>query len=124
MATVSNIPASIDLGNLDKPRERILLSREKDLQIQLNAYGPGASTEFHYHAGVSHAYLVINGTVTLRTMESEVSPVVECVLAEGDCVMLAPDEYYQIYNHSDEPALMYQVQEPGNKTVALGKGGG
>ncbi len=124
MATVSNISQSVDLGNLDKPRDRVLLSREKDLQIQLNTYGPGASTAFHRHAGVSHAYLVVNGTVTLRTMETESSPVVECVLNEGDCVMLAPDEYYQIHNHTDAPALMYQVQEPGNKTVALAKAAG
>lgn len=124
MATVSNISASVDLGNLEKPRDRVLLSQEKDLQIQLNTYGPGVGNEFHRHPGVSHAYLVVNGAVTLRTMETETSPVVECVLAEGDCVMLAPDEYYQIYNHTDAPALMYQVQKPGIKNVALAKAGG
>ncbi|MEE8515067.1 MAG: cupin domain-containing protein [Alphaproteobacteria bacterium] len=123
MATISKISESVDLGNLEKPRERFLLSREKDLQIQLNTYGPGVGNDFHCHVGLSHAYLVVNGAVTMRTMETDTSPVVEYVLTEGDCVMLSPDEYYQIYNHTDAPALMYQVKAPGGHNAPLAKAG-
>ncbi len=122
MASVVKISDNVDLDNLDRPRKRILLSKEKDLLIALNAYAPGANNEFHYHAGSSQSFLVLKGELTVRTMEKEDGPVTESVLGEGDCVLVANGEYYQLYNHTDAPALMYQVKHPGDRIVVLGKG--
>ncbi len=122
MASVMKISDNVDLENLDRPRERILLSKEKDLLIALNVYQPGANNEFHFHAGSSQSFLVLQGALTVRTMESDDSPVVESVLGEGECVLVANGEYYQLYNHTDAPALMYQVKHPGDRIVVLGKG--
>jgi mannose-6-phosphate isomerase-like protein (cupin superfamily) len=122
MAQVSTIWDAIDLQNLDSPRQRRLLHEVDDLMIALNAYSPGARNEFHYHKGSSQSFLCIKGELTVRTKDSEDAEPVVHHLAEGMCVLIPGNQYYQLHNESDQPALLYQVKKPGDQIVVAGRG--
>jgi mannose-6-phosphate isomerase-like protein (cupin superfamily) len=122
MAQVSRIFDQIDLDNPTKPRDRKLLSKEADLMIALNHYAPAARNEFHYHMGSSQSFLCVKGKLTLRTKDSEDAEPVTHYLSEGMCVLIPGNQYYQLHNESDQPALLYQVKRPGDQIVVAGKG--
>ena len=105
-----------------RPRERKLLSAQEDLIIACNVYAPGAQNEFHYHKGTSQSFLVMKGTLTLRTMEEEGGEVSEHHLDEGECALIPGGQYYQLHNESDGTCLLYQVKKPGDQIVVAGKG--
>lgn len=122
MAEVTKIYDKIDLDNPDKPRSRKLLSKSDDLMIALNHYAPGARNEFHYHKGSSQSFLCVKGKLTVRTKENEEADPVTHHLTEGMCVLIPGNQYYQLHNESDQPALLYQVKKPGDQIVVAGKG--
>lgn len=122
MAHISRIWDAVDINNPDRPRQRKLLSKEQDLLIALNVYTPGARNEFHYHKGTSQSFLCVKGKLTVRTKDSEDGPEEVHYLTEGDCVLIPGNQYYQLNNESDQPALLYQVKKPGDQIVVAGKG--
>lgn len=122
MAQVSNVFESVDLENPDRPRRRKLLSAQEDLIIACNIYRPGARNEFHYHKGTSQSFLVLKGTLTLRTKDSEDGEATEYKLPEGSCALIPGNQYYQLHNETDETCLLYQVKKPGDQIVIAGKG--
>jgi mannose-6-phosphate isomerase-like protein (cupin superfamily) len=122
MAQVTRIFDQIDLENPTKPRDRKLLSKEADLMIALNHYAPSARNEFHYHMGSSQSFLCVKGKLTLRTKDSEDAEPSTHYLTEGMCVLIPGNQYYQLHNESDQPALLYQVKRPGDQIVVAGKG--
>jgi mannose-6-phosphate isomerase-like protein (cupin superfamily) len=122
MAEVTKIYDKIDLNNPDKPRARKLLFKSDDLMIALNHYAPGARNEFHYHKGSSQSFLCVKGKLTVRTKDNEDADPVIHQLTEGMCVLIPGNQYYQLHNESDQPALLYQVKKPGDQIVVAGKG--
>jgi len=122
MATVTKIYDAIDLQNPERPRERKLLSKVDDLMIALNLYAPGARNEFHYHKGSSQSFLCVKGNLTVRTKDSEDAEPVTHHLTEGMCVLVPGNQYYQLHNEGDVPALLYQVKKPGDQIVVAGRG--
>jgi mannose-6-phosphate isomerase-like protein (cupin superfamily) len=122
MAQVTKIFDQIDLDNPEKPRERKLLSKVGDLMIALNHYAPGARNEFHYHKGSSQSFLCVKGKLTVRTKDSEEQEPTTHYLSEGMCVLIPGNQYYQLHNESEQPALLYQVKKPGDQIVVAGKG--
>ena len=122
MAEVTKIYDKIDLNNPDKPRARQLLSKTDDLMIALNHYAPGARNEFHYHKGSSQSFLCVKGELTVRTKDNEDAEPVTYHLTEGMCVLIPGNQYYQLHNESNEPALLYQVKKPGDQIVVAGRG--
>ncbi len=122
MAHVSKIWDAVDIDHPDRPRQRKLLSKEQDLMIALNLYTPGARNEFHYHKGSSQSFLCMKGKLTVRTKDSEDGPVETHYLTEGDCALIPGNQYYQLHNESDTPALLYQVKRPGDQIVVAGRG--
>lgn len=122
MAEVTKIYDKIDLANPEKPRQRKLLSKVDDLMIALNHYAPGARNEFHYHKGSSQSFLCVKGKLTVRTKDSEDAEPVTHQLTEGMCVLIPGNQYYQLHNESNEPALLYQVKKPGDQIVVAGRG--
>ncbi len=122
MAHVTKIWDKIDLDNPEKPRERKLLFKEADLMIALNHYAPGARNEFHYHKGSSQSFLCVKGKLTVRTKDSEDAEPAVHHLTEGMCVLIPGNQYYQLHNESETPALLYQVKRPGDQIVVAGKG--
>jgi mannose-6-phosphate isomerase-like protein (cupin superfamily) len=121
-AHVTKISDKVDLGNIGRPRERVLLSKEGDLMIALNVYQPGSRNEFHYHKGTSQSFLCMKGKLTIRTKETEDAEPVAHHLTEGMCVLVPANQYYQLHNESDAPTLLYQVKKPGDEIVVAGKG--
>lgn len=121
-AHVTKIFDKVDLANKERPRERVLLSKESDLMIALNVYQPGSRNEFHYHKGTSQSFLCVKGTLTIRTKESEDAEPVAHTLTEGMCVLVPANQYYQLDNESDAPVMLYQVKKPGDEIVVAGKG--
>lgn len=121
-AHVTKIFDKVDLANKERPRERVLLSKESDLMIALNVYQPGSRNEFHYHKGTSQSFLCVKGTLTIRTKESEDAEPVAHKLTEGMCVLVPANQYYQLDNEGDEPVMLYQVKKPGDEIVVAGKG--
>lgn len=122
MATVTKIYDAVDMTNPDRPRERKLLSKESDLMIALNLYSPGARNEFHYHKGSSQSFLCVKGKLTVRTKDNEDAEPVTHHLTEGMCVLIPGNQYYQLHNESEQPALLYQVKRPGDEIVVAGRG--
>jgi mannose-6-phosphate isomerase-like protein (cupin superfamily) len=122
MAEVTKIYDMLDLNNPEKPRQRKLLSKVDDLMIALNHYAPGARNEFHYHKGSSQSFLCVKGKLTVRTKDSEDAEPVTHQLTEGMCVLIPGNQYYQLHNESNEPALLYQVKKPGDQIVVAGRG--
>ncbi len=122
MATVTKIFDAVDLQKPDRPRQRTLLSKADDLLIALNLYSPGARNEFHYHKGSSQSFLCVKGKLTVRTKDSEDAEPTVHHLTEGMCVLVPGNQYYQLHNESDQPALLYQVKKPGDQIVVAGKG--
>jgi mannose-6-phosphate isomerase-like protein (cupin superfamily) len=106
----------------NRPRERKLLAAQKDLIIACNVYQPGARNEFHYHKGTSQSFLVMQGTLTLRTMTEEGGEVEENQLETGQCALIPGNQYYQLHNETDGVCLLYQVKKPGDQIVVAGKG--
>jgi mannose-6-phosphate isomerase-like protein (cupin superfamily) len=90
--------------------------------IALNLYSPGARNEFHYHKGSSQSFLCVKGKLTVRTKDSEDAEPVTHHLTEGMCVLVPGNQYYQLHNESDQPALLYQVKKPGDQIVVAGRG--
>lgn len=121
-AHVTKIFDKVDMKGLERPRERVLLSKESDLMIALNVYQPGSRNEFHYHKGTSQSFLCVKGTLTIRTKESENDEAVAHTLTEGTCVLVPANQYYQLHNEGTEPVLLYQVKRPGDEIVVAGKG--
>ena len=122
MAQITNVFESVDLATPDRPRQRKLLSAQEDLIIACNIYQPGARNEFHYHKGTSQSFLVMKGTLTLRTKETEDGEATEYKLPEGSCALIPGNQYYQLHNETDGPCLLYQVKKPGDQIVIAGKG--
>lgn len=122
MAQVRRIWDALGVEEPERPRQRKLLSKEQDLTIALNLYSPGARNEFHYHKGTSQSFLCVKGRLTVRTRDSEDGPVETHHLTEGDCVLIPGNQYYQLHNEGDAPALLYQVKRPGDEIVVAGKG--
>ncbi|TDI63995.1 MAG: cupin domain-containing protein [Alphaproteobacteria bacterium] len=121
MALISRVYDILD-DEVKRPRERKLLSAQEDLIIACNVYQPGARNEFHYHKGTSQSFLVMKGTLTLRTMSEEGGEVEEYQLEEGQCALIPGGQYYQLHNETDDVCLLYQVKKPGDQIVILGKG--
>ena len=105
-----------------RPRERKLLSAQEDLIIACNVYQPGARNEFHYHKGTSQSFLVMQGTLTLRTMNEEGGEVEENHLEAGQCALIPGGQFYQLHNETDGVCLLYQVKKPGDQIVVAGRG--
>jgi mannose-6-phosphate isomerase-like protein (cupin superfamily) len=122
MAHVTRIFDKIDIDHPEKPRERKLLFKESDLMIALNHYAPGARNEFHYHKGSSQSFLCVKGKLTVRTKDSEDAEPATHYLTEGMCVLIPGNQFYQLHNESEAPALLYQVKRPGDQIVVAGKG--
>ncbi len=122
MAHVTRIFDKIDIDHPEKPRERKLLFKESDLMIALNHYAPGARNEFHYHKGSSQSFLCVKGKLTVRTKDSEDAEPATHYLTEGMCVLIPGNQFYQLHNESELPALLYQVKRPGDQIVVAGKG--
>ena len=66
MALISRVYDALE-GDARSPRQRKLLAAQEDLIIACNVYAPGARNEFHYHKSTSQSFLVMQGTLTLRT---------------------------------------------------------
>jgi len=122
MAQISRVFDALEDGSPDRPRQRKLLSAQEDLIIACNVYQPGARNEFHYHKGTSQSFLVMKGTLTLRTKSDENAEPEEHHLSEGECALIPGNQYYQLHNETDGVCLLYQVKKPGDQIVIAGKG--
>lgn len=122
MAHITKIWDVIDIDHPEKPRMRKQLAKVDDLLIALNHYAPGARNEFHYHKGSSQSFLCVKGKLTVRTKDNEDAEPVVHHLTEGMCALIPGNQYYQLHNESDQPALLYQVKKPGDQIVVAGKG--
>lgn len=122
MAQISRVFDALEGGKADRPRERKLLSAQEDLLIACNIYQPGARNEFHYHKGTSQSFLVMKGTLTLRTKSSEDAEPEVHHLSEGECALIPGNQYYQLHNETDGVCLLYQVKKPGDQIVVAGRG--
>jgi mannose-6-phosphate isomerase-like protein (cupin superfamily) len=122
MAKVTNVWKTVEEHRKGpKPRRFMRVAQEDDLMVALNYYEPGYKNEFHYHEGTSQSFLVLKGRLTIRTMDDS-QDVVEHHLDEGDCVMIADSEYYQLHNETDAPLVLYQAKQPADRIVIFGKG--
>ena len=121
MALISRVFDALE-GEPGRPRERKLLCAQEDLIIACNVYQPGARNEFHYHKGTSQSFLVMKGTLTLRTMNEEGGEVEENQLEAGQCALIPGGQYYQLHNETDAVCLLYQVKKPGDQIVVAGRG--
>jgi mannose-6-phosphate isomerase-like protein (cupin superfamily) len=121
MAQISRVFDALE-GEPGRPRERKLLSAQEDLIIACNVYQPGARNEFHYHKGTSQSFLVMQGTLTLRTKDEEDGEATEYQLKQGDCALVPGNQFYQLHNETDGVCLLYQVKKPGDQIVVAGKG--
>ncbi|MDX1483395.1 MAG: cupin domain-containing protein [Alphaproteobacteria bacterium] len=122
MAIITRVFDALDQHRQDRPRERKLMAAQEDLIIACNVYEPGARNEFHYHKGTSQSFLVMQGTLTLRTKDEEDGPVEEHHLSQGDAALIPGNQYYQLHNETDGICLLYQVKKPGDQIVVAGKG--
>ncbi len=122
MALISRVFDALKDDGRGRPRQRKLLAAQEDLIIACNIYQPGARNEFHYHKGTSQSFLVMKGTLTLRTKKSEDAEPEEHHLEEGTCALIPGNQYYQLHNETDGVCLLYQVKKPGDQIVVAGKG--
>ena len=100
----------VDMNDVTEPRRHTRVATGTRLQIVLNCYQPGELDEFHYHKGSTRTYLVLEGEMTVRIRSKE-GKTTDHVLRKGGCVLIPPTEYYQLHNHGDAPALIYQVSQ-------------
>lgn len=121
MAIISRPFDALDNDD-NRPRQRKLLAAQEDLIIACNVYQPGARNEFHYHKGTSQSFLVMQGTLTLRTKDDEDAEPIVHKLEQGQCALVPGNQYYQLHNETDGVCLLYQVKKPGDQIVIAGKG--
>ena len=121
MALISRPSDALDDED-NRPRQRKLLAAQEDLIIACNVYAPGARNEFHYHKGTSQSFLVMKGTLTLRTKDDEDGEATEYQLEEGQCALIPGNQFYQLHNETEGTCLLYQVKKPGDQIVVAGRG--
>lgn len=104
-----------------KAKKYIRIVGQDDILVALNYYEPGYINPFHQHNGTSQTYLVMQGTLTLRTRAELDAPVEEFKLKEGQSAVIPIGEYYQLENQADGPLLLYQVKVPTDLLQIHGK---
>ncbi|MDX1484444.1 MAG: cupin domain-containing protein [Alphaproteobacteria bacterium] len=100
-----------DLAAFDGQRRKALAGDDY-LTVARIVYQPGESNDFHRHDGTSQALLVVKGEFTVRTRHADGS-VTEKTLREGEAALVGNMEFEQFENTGDEPALVFQVLQPG-----------
>ena len=122
MAQVTNLWKTIEEQRAQaKPRRFMRVARTDDLMVALNCYEPGYKNEFHQHVGTSQSFLVLKGRLTIRTLDPKDESVTEHSLGEGECVMIAGGEYYQLDNQADQPLVLYQAKQPADLVQIWGQ---
>ena len=106
----ADLMSMVDMNDASQPRRHTRVASGTRLQIVLNCYQPGERDEFHYHKGSTRTYLVLAGEMTIR-IRSKDGETTDHVVRKGGCTLIPPTEYYQFHNHSDAPALIYQVSQ-------------
>lgn len=91
---------------------RQALATDEHLTVARIIYQPGESNEFHRHDGTSQALFVVKGEFTVRTRHEDGS-ITEKTMREGEAALVGNMELEQFENTGEEPALIFQVLQPG-----------
>ncbi|MPZ13069.1 MAG: cupin domain-containing protein [Chloroflexi bacterium] len=81
------------------------LTKNKRAHIALNYYGPGQRDEMHCHPGSEHIFMVWQGELTIRGINTGE----EAKLRPGEIVHINAGHYYQLANETDGVTVLYQV---------------
>ena len=109
MGDFNDCSTMVDMNDASQPRRHTRVAGNDAMQIVLNCYQPGQRDEFHYHKGSTRTYLIFDGSMTIRIRNDE--GITDYTVAKGGCALIPEGEYYQFYNHTDAPALIYQVSQ-------------
>ena len=102
------VSSFVDNISYDSPTGRnfVLLAKQKDSNVVMNCYEPGAHDEMHCHPGSEHTFLVWKGKLHLRGVEDGE----DLTLGPGEFVQIKAGYYYQLHNPGPEPAVYCQFQ--------------
>jgi len=102
------VSSFVDNISYDSPTGRnfVLLGRQKDSNVVMNCYEPGAHDYMHAHPGSEHTFLVWKGKLHLTGVEDGE----DLTLGPGEFVQIQAGYYYRLHNPGPEPAVYCQFQ--------------
>ena len=83
----------------------VALTDNRYSKVAMNVYQPGQKDEMHCHPGSEHLFMVMQGELHIRGLDSEE----DVVLKPGEFVHINQSYYYQLANETDEVTVLYQV---------------
>jgi mannose-6-phosphate isomerase-like protein (cupin superfamily) len=100
---VASIPDAVRM-NANK-HSYVQLTDDRYAKVAINVYQPGQKDEMHCHPGSEHLFMVFQGELHIRGLDSEE----DVVLKPGELVHIKQSYYYQLANETDEVTVLYQV---------------
>jgi mannose-6-phosphate isomerase-like protein (cupin superfamily) len=83
----------------------VALTDNRYAKVAMNVYQPGQKDEMHCHPGSEHLFMVMQGELHIRGLDSEE----DVVLKPGEFVHINQSYYYQLANETDQVTVLYQV---------------
>lgn len=83
----------------------VQLTDDRYAKVAMNVYQPGQKDEMHCHPGSEHLFMVFQGELHIRGLDSAE----DVVLKPGELVHIKQSYYYQLANETDEVTVLYQV---------------
>jgi mannose-6-phosphate isomerase-like protein (cupin superfamily) len=100
---VVSIPEAVQ-ANANK-HSYVQLTDDRYAKVAINVYQPGQKDEMHCHPGSEHLFLVFQGELHIRGLDSGE----DVVLKPGEFVHIKQSYYYQLANETDAVTVLYQV---------------
>jgi mannose-6-phosphate isomerase-like protein (cupin superfamily) len=100
---VVSIPDAVALNA--NQHSYVQLTDQRYAKVAMNVYQPGQKDEMHCHPGSEHLFMVCQGELHIRGLDSTE----DVVLKPGEFVHIKQSYYYQLANETDEVTVLYQV---------------
>ena len=89
----------------DNKYSYVQLTDNRYAKVAMNVYQPGQKDEMHCHPGSEHLFMVMQGELHIRGLDSTE----DVVLRPGEFVHINQSYYYQLANETDAVTVLYQV---------------